>query len=177
MKVESFLKITAISVTVATLAACTNAQTHVGSVSTYYEGTITSLELLDNVDSRKYNSTGNGVIGALGGALIGGLIGDNSSSVLLGASLGGIAGAGGSSLANRGEGVRMTVNTRNGPTIVDTHFNCRLKLGSKVRLLSGSRNGDVQVYANGAYRNLTPQTEADCPSNYAKIKRGLSKKD
>ena len=66
------------------------------------------------------------MLGALGGALLGGLISDHSSGALVGGALGGLAGAGGSHLGNRSEGVRMTVNTENGPTIVDTYFNCKL---------------------------------------------------
>lgn len=176
MKTNSLLKISIISIALGTLASCTNAPTRVGNVSTYYDGTITSLELVE-VDSNKYNSTGNTFLGAIGGALLGGLVSDHSSGALVGGALGGLAGAGGSYLGNRSEGVRMTVKTSNGPTIVDTYFNCQLKIGRKVRLLSGSNNGEVQIYYNGAYKTITAQTQADCPSTYNLIKKGSTIND
>ena len=176
MKANSLLKVTVIGLALGTLVACTNAPTRVGNVSSYYEGTITSLELID-VDTNKYNSSNNAMLGAIGGALFGGLVSDHSTGALIGGALGGLAGAGGSYLGNRNEGVRMTVNTSNGPTIVDTYFNCKLKIGSKIRLLSGSNNGEVQVYYNGAYRTVTEQTQADCPTTYNRLKNSSSRND
>ena len=176
MKANSLLQITALGVALATLGACTNASTHVGNVSTYYSGTITSLELVDDIDTNTYNTSSNTMLGALGGALLGGLISDHSSGALVGGALGGLAGAGGSHLGNRSEGVRMTVNTENGPTIVDTYFNCKLKVGKKVRLLSGSSTGEVHVLDNGVYKTVRAQTKEACPTTYNKIKNGSALK-
>ncbi len=164
----------ALGLSIFTLSACTNYQSNVGQVSTYYSGTITGLELAD-VNTNEYNSAGNAVLGAMGGALLGGIIADDSTGAWIGASLGGLAGAAGSSYANRQDGVRMTIDSENGPMIVDTYFNCKLSLGKKVRLISGGSHGtEIQLYQNGAYKTLKQNKSTDCPSTYNKIKKGLT---
>ncbi len=147
----------------AMLGACTNPVSTAGTTSTLMEGTVTEMEYID-IDSNKYNSDTNTLLGAAAGALIGNLIGDSTTGTLIGAGVGGLAGNLGSQAANRGNGVRLTVETEDGTLVVDQPFSCLYHVGAKVRLISNSTQGSVQVYSNGHYVTATEDSKSSCPT-------------
>ena len=143
-------KIIGLTILVATtlsMAGCTVPTTEAGNTQTYYEGKITGIELIDMKTNRNDN-TKNTLLGAVGGALLGNLIGKNSTGTVIGAGAGALAGNALSEYGQRHEGVRLSVDTDNGPVIVDMPFSCKYAIGKKVRLISGSSQGSVMVYNN-----------------------------
>ncbi|NLK85737.1 MAG: hypothetical protein GX278_07355 [Aeromonadales bacterium] len=148
---------------------CTNPVSEAGTVQSYYEGTITGMEAID-IDTNKHDGTSNSLLGAIGGAIIGNLISKNSTGTLVGAGLGAVAAGGASSLSDRHDGVRLTINSDNGPLIVDMPFSCKYAVGKKVRLISGSSQGSVMVENNGKYATATEDSYDKCPALYNSIK-------
>ena len=87
-------KIIGLTILVATtlsMAGCTVPTTEAGNTQTYYEGKITGIELIDMKTNRNDN-TKNTLLGAVGGALLGNLIGKNSTGTAIGAGAGALAG-------------------------------------------------------------------------------------
>lgn len=154
----------------AVLNACTNPTTEAGSVNTYYEGTITDMEAID-LTTKKNDTGSNALLGAVGGAVIGNIIGNNSTGTLVGAGVGALITGGASNLANRHDGVRLSVDSDNGPLIVDMPFSCKYEVGKRVRLISGSSTGSVMVEEdNGHFATATEDSYSKCPAVYEKIK-------
>lgn len=167
--------------TVASLGAlilngCTNPTSTAGTVSSYYDGTLTGIEMID-IDAQEYDSTTNALLGAIGGAIIGNLLNKHSTGTLVGAGLGGAAAGLGSSAANRQDGLRLSVNTEAGNMIVDVPFSCQYRVGQKVRVISGGGAAPVQVYSQGAYRTATVQSKSECPTRYSAYKQGQQLND
>ena len=158
------------------LSGCTNPISTAGTVSNYYSGRITGIEVVD-LDSQKYDSATNTVVGALGGAILGQLFNHHTSGTLVGAGLGAAAGNLGSKALNRTEGLRISINSDNGPMLVDVPFNCGYKPGQKVRVVTSSSGAQLQVYRNGAYRTAANQKTSACPSTYKKFKNGVGEQD
>ncbi len=157
---------------VAILSGCTNPVSTAGTSSAYYTGKITGIEVVD-IDSQKYDSTTNTVVGAVGGAILGQLFNKHTSGTLVGAGLGAAAGNLGSKALNRSEGLRISIDSENGPMLVDVAFNCSYKVGQKVRVVTSSNGAQLQVYRNGAYHTATAQKTSACPSTYRKFQAGV----
>ncbi len=153
----------------ATLSACTNPVSEAGTVSTYYEGRITGIEAID-INNKKNDNTSNTILGAVGGALLGNLISKNSTGTAVGAGLGALAAGSASKYMDRHDGVRLTIDSDNGPLIVDMPFSCKYAVGKKVRLISGSAQGSVMVQNNGRYETATEDSYSKCPAVYNAIK-------
>ncbi|MGN1281891.1 MAG: YMGG-like glycine zipper-containing protein [Succinivibrio sp.] len=167
---RSLCLVTLGSMAVLALNACTNATTQAGSVNTYYDGTITDMEAVD-LDTNRNDTGTNTLLGAVGGALIGNLIGKNSTGTLVGAGVGALAAGGASKLANRHDGVRLTIDSENGPLIVDMPFSCKYEIGKKVRLISNSSSGSVMVdNGDGHFTTATEDSYKKCPALYEKIR-------
>lgn len=154
------------------LSACTNPTGTAGTMSSVYKGTITGIEIVD-LDTNKYDSSTNTLIGGLTGALIGGLLSDHSTGTLIGAGVGAAAGGLGSQGMNRSDGVRLSLDSDNGDISIDVPFNCNYKLGQRVRLIGSSGSTQVQIFDNGAYHTATEQKTSQCPATYEKYKNGL----
>ena len=152
-----------------TLNACTNPVSEAGTVNTYYEGTITGIEAID-IANKKNDNTSNTLLGAVGGAIIGNLINKKSSGTIVGAGLGALAAGSASKYLDRHDGVRLTIESDNGPLIVDMPFSCKYAVGKKVRLISGSSQGSVMVKQNGCYVTATEDSYTKCPAVYNSIK-------
>lgn len=157
----------------ATLNACTNPVSEAGTVNTYYEGTITGIEAID-IANKKNDNTSNTILGAVGGALLGNLISKNSTGTAVGAGLGALAAGSASKYMDRHDGVRLTIDSDNGPLIVDMPFSCKYAVGKKVRLISGSSQGSVMVKQNGRYVTATEDSYTKCPAVYNAIKNNQS---
>ena len=71
---------------------------------------------------------------------------------------------------DRHDGVRLTIDSDNGPLIVDMPFSCKYAVGKKVRLISGSSQGSVMVKQNGRYVTATEDNYTKCPAVYNSIK-------
>ena len=149
-----------IAASVLAINGCTNPTTEAGSVNTFYDGTITDIERVD-MNNKQQDSSTNAVMGAVAGAIVGNM---------LRAGAGLLAGKGYSMLADRTDGVRMTIETENGPMIVDMPFSCMYGVGKKVRLVTGSTNGSVMVEENGHYVTATKDSMSKCPTVLEKKK-------
>ena len=157
------LSAVALASSVLVLNGCTNATTEAGSMNAYYDGTITDIELID-MNNKQQDSSTNAVIGAVAGAIAGNMINGHTTGTLVGAGAGLLAGKGYSMLADRTDGVRMTVDTENGPMIIDMPFSCKYGIGKKVRIVSGSSNGSVMVEEDGHYVTATKDSKSKCPA-------------
>jgi outer membrane lipoprotein SlyB len=153
-------------------AGCTNPTGTAGTANAYYTGKITGIEVVD-LDTNKYDTTTNTVVGAVGGAILGQLFNKHTSGTLVGAGLGAAAGNLGSKALNRSEGLRISIDSENGPMMVDVPFNCNYKVGQKVRVVTSSTGSQLQVYRNGAYRTAVNQKTSACPSTYSKFQAGV----
>ncbi|MCI7024763.1 MAG: YMGG-like glycine zipper-containing protein, partial [Succinatimonas sp.] len=118
----------------------------------------------------KNDNTSNTILGAVGGALLGNLISKNSTGTAVGAGLGALAAGSASKYMDRHDGVRLTIDSDNGPLIVDMPFSCKYAVGKKVRLISGSSQGSVMVKQNGRYVTATEDSYTKCPATYNAIK-------
>ena len=141
----------------ATLSACTNPVSEAGTVSTYYEGRITGIEAID-INNKKNDNTSNTILSK------------NSTGTAVGAGLGALAAGSASKYMDRHDGVRLTIDSDNGPLIVDMPFSCKYAVGKKVRLISGSAQGSVMVQNNGRYETATEDSYSKCPAVYNAIK-------
>lgn len=145
------------------LNGCTNPTSTAGRVSYYTEGVITDIETI-TIDLDHYRTEGNVGIGAVVGAGLGQLIGGDTEATLLGAGIGALLGGGASALADRTEGMRLSVSTAQGMILVDQPYSCNFYKGAPVRLInSGSNNVQVQVLVNGTYRTAEKNASKDCP--------------
>ena len=169
-KLKQIAKVSFLSSAIATmLSACTNPVTTAGNSQTYYEGKITQLELIEMTTNRN-DTTKNTLLGAVGGALIGNLIGNNSTSTVVGAGLGALAAGGLSEYGQRKNGVRLTIDSDNGPLVVDMPFSCKYAVGKNVRLISGSSQGSIMVEnSQGRYQTATEDDPSKCPATYQKL--------
>ena len=158
---------TVTAATVIGMNGCTNPTSTAGSVNTYYNGVITDMEQID-IDTQKYNSTTNGLMGMVAGAALGNALNKHSAGTLVGAGVGYLVGAGASKIGDRSTGVRLTIDTDNGPMIVDMPFSCKYAIGKKVRLVSGSSQGTLMVENNGHYETATQDSLDKCPSAFTK---------
>lgn len=169
MKQTKSLSAIMLASSVLILSGCTNATTEAGSMNAYYDGTITDIEPID-MDNKQQDSTTNAVIGMVAGAIAGNALNGHTTGTLVGAGAGLLAGKGYSMLADRTDGVRMTVDTENGPMIIDMPFSCKYGVGKKVRIVSGSTNGSVMVEENGHYVTATKDSKSKCPAVFEKKK-------
>lgn len=145
------------------LNGCTNPTTTAGKVSYFTEGVITDMEPI-TLDLEHYQTTNNAAVGAVVGAGLGQLIGGDTEGTLIGAGIGALLGGGASALADRSEGIRLTVNTNQGLVLVDQPYSCNFYKGAKIRMInSGSNSVQVQVLVNGTYRTAEKGSSRDCP--------------
>lgn len=145
------------------LNGCTNPTSTAGKVSYFTEGEIVDIEQI-TLDLDHYQTGGNAGIGAVVGAGLGQIIGGDSEATLLGAGIGALIGGGASALADRQEGMRLTVNTSQGMVIVDQPYSCNFYRGAKVRIInSGTNNVQVQVNIGGQYITAQKGASTDCP--------------
>src|SRR5574344_225695 len=164
IKKSQFMNIASIAlVSTFALSACTNPTSEAGSVNAYYDGVITGMEAID-LDNNQQDSTTNTIIGGVVGALLGNAVNGHSTGTAVGAGLGLLAGSGISKLADRSTGIRLSVDTDNGPLIVDMPFSCKYGVGKKVRLISGSSTASVMVEENGKYVTATQDKTSKCPA-------------
>ncbi len=150
-------------------SGCTTPTTKAGSVNAYYDGTITDIEKID-MDTNQQDDTTNSIIGMTAGAIAGYALNGHGTGTLVGAGAGLLAGKGYSMLKDRTDGVRMTVETENGPMIIDMPFSCKYGIGKKVRIISGSNNGSVMVEENGHYETATIDKMDKCPAVFERKK-------
>lgn len=142
---------------------CTNPTTTAGKVSYFTEGVITDVEPI-TLDLDHYRTSGNVGIGAAVGAGLGQIIGKDTEATLIGAGIGALIGGGASALADRSEGMRLTVSTDKGLILVDQPYSCNFRPGAKIRLInSGTNDVQVQVLVNGSYRTAEKNASRDCP--------------
>lgn len=151
------------------LSACTNPTSEAGSVNAYYDGVITGMEAID-IDNNQQDSSTNAIIGGVIGALLGNAVNGHSTGTAVGAGLGVLAGSGLSKITDRSTGIRLSVDTDNGPLIVDMPFSCKYGVGKKVRLISGSNSASVMVEENGKYVTATQDKTSQCPALLQEIK-------
>lgn len=147
-----------------TLTGCSSPTGTAGNVSYFTEGVITDIEVID-IDLNKYNHQGNAAIGAAAGAGIGQIIGKDSESTLIGAGIGLLAGLAASNIADRVDGMRLTVSTNQGLILLDQPYSCNFRKGAKIRMINSSKgNGvQVQVLTDGRYVTATKNAKTDCP--------------
>lgn len=157
------------SVLALSLTGCTNPTSTAGSRSTYYEGIIEDIEIID-IQTNQMNDGNNTIIGAIAGAIIGNMVNKHSTGTVVGAGIGAVAGNAVSKATNRTDGVRLTVETDNGPMIIDMPFSCKYKVGKKVRLVSSGDKGTIMVESNGKYKTATQDSYTTCPLVYEEIK-------
>ncbi len=153
------------------LNACTNPTTRAGTVSEFMEGTILGVEVVD-MDTDHYDTGTNVLLGALAGAVAGQLINHHSKGTLVGAGIGAAATGLASSWANRTEGVRLTIDTSSGQMVVDEPFSCLYRKNARVRLISNSNSGQIQVLSNGHYVTAVQESTSNCPLHYQNIQNG-----
>lgn len=145
------------------LNGCTNPTSTAGKVSYFTEGVITDMEPI-TIDLEHYQTGNNAAVGAVVGAGLGQLIGGDTEGTLIGAGIGALLGGGASALADRTEGIRLTVNTNQGLVLVDQPYSCNFYKGAKIRMInSGSNAVQVQVLINGTYRTAEKGSSKDCP--------------
>lgn len=154
----SLHKIVAISATLAltiSLNACTYSTGNSGAVMSYTEGVIKDIEVID-MDKNHTDKTTNTAIGAVGGAVAGQLIGKDTKGTLIGAGIGAGIGLLGSFLADRGQGMRLTVSTDTGNMLVDQPYSCMFHINDKIRMINQQDGSvQVQVYRNGSYQTVS----------------------
>ena len=170
IKSGTFAAIT-VAATFGLISGCTNPTTTAGTTSSYMDGTITGIESVD-IDTQKYDSGTNTLIGAVGGALIGSLINGHSTGAWVGGTAGALAGGFASSAANRTDGVRLTIDTYSGTLVVDEPFSCMYDKGAKVRLISNGNYSQIQVLSNGKYITAGNDDRSACPIKFDAIKAG-----
>ena len=157
------------SILAMSLTGCTNPTSKAGTRSTYYEGVIEDIEIID-IDTNQMDNGNNTIIGAIAGAIIGNMVNNHSTGTIVGAGLCAVAGNAVSKATNRTDGVRLTVETDNGPMIIDMPFSCKYKVGKKVRLVSDGDKGTIMVETNGKYKTATQDSYNTCPTVYEEIK-------
>lgn len=152
-----FNKITIISITLLTLAGCSNSDIYSGDVysadqarqvqSVSY-GTITALRPV----KVQTNSDSEGIVGTIGGAVLGGFLGNTvgggtgrALATAAGAIAGGVAGKGIESKLGESNAVEIEIKKDSGSTIavVQTIKDTRFSLGQRVRL--ADQGGTVTV--------------------------------
>ena len=170
MNARSISVMTAAAVVI--LSGCTNPVGTAGTSNAYYAGRITGIEVVD-LDTQNNDSTTNTVVGAIGGAIIGQLLNKHTSGTLVGAGLGAAAANLGSKALNRSEGLRISIDSENGPMLVDVPFNCSYAVGQKVRVVTSSAGAQLQTYSGGAYHTASAQSTSACPSTYRKFQAGM----
>ncbi|MCR5537105.1 MAG: hypothetical protein K6F05_06805 [Succinivibrio sp.] len=158
------------------LNGCTNPTTHAGAVSEFMDGTILGVEIVD-MDSDNYDTGTNTLLGALAGAAAGQAINHHSKGTLIGAGIGAVAAGLASGFGNRSDGVRLTIDTSSGQMVVDEPFSCLYRKNAKVRLISNSQGGQVQVLSNGRYITAKQESKSNCPVHYQNIQNGTEAAD
>ncbi len=144
-----------------TLSGCTNRTGTSGQMRYFTEGTITGVETID-IDSSSYDTLKNTAIGAVVGAAAGQIIGRDTAGTLIGAGIGAIAGGGISMAANNvDQGLRLTVETSNGPVIIDYVYSCLLTEGASVRLINHDDGIQIQVYNGTGYVTAAPDNQCE----------------
>ncbi len=173
MRTSSIIVIAAAA---ALAVGCTNPIGTAGTSNAYYTGKITGIEVVE-LDSQQYDSSTNTIIGAVGGAILGQLLNKHTSGTLVGAGLGAAAGSLGSKALNRSEGLRISIDSENGPMLVDVPFNCSYKIGQAVRIVTSSNGAQLQIKRNGAYHTASAQKTSACPATYRKFQAGVGSSD
>lgn len=149
--IKRILGVSIISSTVYIIVGCTNPTSEVGAVSTFTTGVVTDVEVID-IQKNKYDTTTSAIAGAAGGAAIGQIAANDTRGTLIGAGIG-AAVAGLSSMAlDRGEGMRVTIETDKGPIIVDQPYSKDIKKGAKVRMINHSSGMQLQVFDGTTYK-------------------------
>ncbi len=143
------------------LSGCTNPTGEAGQMMYFTEGTITHVEVID-VTKNRYDATSTAAAGAIGGAAAGQIIGGDTKGTLIGAGIGALLGGVSAKLADKGEGMRITVQTDKGLVLIDQPYSCVLQPGRKVRMINQNGSYQVQVYDNGTYKTAIAQSPSEC---------------
>lgn len=144
------------------LGACSNTTGSAGQMSYFTEGVITDIEQID-ITKNKYDTTKNAGLGAIGGAIAGQAIGHDTKGTVIGAGIGAVIGGLAASIADQGDGMRLTVKTDSGLVLVDQPYSCLFKVRSKVRLINQNGSYQVQVFDGTRYRTATQDSPSKCP--------------
>ncbi len=161
-----FSLMTAAAVIILALAAggCTNPTGQAGQISYFTEGVITDIEIID-IKKNKFNAAATTGAGAIAGAAAGQIIGRDTRSTVIGAGIGAVAGGVGAIFADRGEGMRLTVNTENGLILLDQPYSCLFQIDAKIRMIKHSDGIQVQVWDGEHYRTAEAGLSSECPVN------------
>lgn len=144
-----------------TLTACTNPTGSAGQSMYFTEGVITDVEVID-IEKNKYDATSTAAIGAIGGAAAGQIIGRDTKGTLIGAGIGAVIGGLGAKIADRGEGMRLTVQTEEGLLLIDQPYSCDLRPGAHIRMINNGGSYQVQVYDGTRYRTAVQSSTSEC---------------
>lgn len=142
-------------------AGCTNPTGEAGQISYFTEGVITDIEIID-IKKNKFDTTSTTGAGAIAGAAAGQVIGRDTESTVIGAGIGAVVGGVGAILADRGEGMRLTVNTSNGLILIDQPYSCLFQIDAKIRMIKQSNGVQVQVWDGEHYRTAEAQQPSEC---------------
>ncbi len=145
-----------------TLTACTTPTGRAGQAIHFTEGMITEVEVID-IEKNKYDPASTAAVGAVGGAVAGQIIGHDTKSTLIGAGIGAVIGGMGAKIADRGEGMRLTVQTTDGGMLIlDQPYSCDFIPGTYIRMLNRSGSYQVQVYDGTRYRTAVQSSSSEC---------------
>ncbi len=145
----------------AVLSGCSNPTGSAGQMMYFTEGTITHVEVID-LKKNRYNTENTATVGAVGGAVAGQIIGGDTKGTLIGAGIGAIIGGLSAAVADRGEGLRLTVQTDQGLVLIDQPYSCMLQPGRKIRMINQDGAYQVQVLDNGVYKTAVAQSSSEC---------------
>lgn len=141
---------------------CTNPTGEAGEISYFTEGVITDIEIID-IKKNKYDTASTTGAGAIAGAAAGQVIGRDTKSTVIGAGIGAVVGGVGAIFADRGDGMRLTVNTSNGLILLDQPYSCLFQIDAKIRMIKQSSGSvQVQVWDGEHYRTAVAQSPSEC---------------
>ncbi|MBO8415392.1 MAG: hypothetical protein IAB19_03300 [Proteobacteria bacterium] len=144
------------------LTACTNPTGSAGQSMYFTEGVITSVEVIDNMQKNRYDATSTAVLGGVGGAAAGQIIGHDTKSTIIGAGIGAVIAGLSAKIADQGEGMRVTVKTEQGQLLIDQPYSCLLQPGRKVRMINNNGSYQLQVFDGSTYRTAEQQSPSEC---------------
>jgi outer membrane lipoprotein SlyB len=154
------------------LGGCSNLA-GISNMSTYYDGTITGIEVVE-LDGDDSDSSLGSLLGGIGGALLGNYLDDHGSTgTIVGGVLGAAAGSMAGSAFSGGEGLRLAIDSENGPMAIDVPFNCNLRPGQRVRIIAYEDSGEVQYYMNGSFHTITEDSPSQCRNIYDQFCNGV----
>ncbi len=161
---KSMLSLGAACLLCSGLSACTNPTGDAGQMMYFTEGVITETETID-LKKNRYDTKSTAATGAIGGAIAGQIIGHDTKSTLIGAGIGAIIGGVSAAVADKGDGIRLTVQTDQGLVLIDQPYSCELRPGRKIRMINQDGAYQVQVFDGERYRTAIAQSPSECSLN------------